>query len=192
MQRYIRECPARQHLKTLKPTATANESRAINDLRGECLVMAGAGCAMRAESFTTLTRIFGTPTPASSSLAIRATARLGGGLWTARKSLECLTSISWCKRRSRRPADSVHMQGRPISWSGSKSSRRANRVWSRPTVKTISEPHSRSSSSSAIAFPRPCRRYAKSSSCALLNFLTTINGAYHETIQPRRTRPQCN
>jgi len=43
MQRYIRERPAHQHLKTLKPTATANESRAINDLRGECLVMAGAG-----------------------------------------------------------------------------------------------------------------------------------------------------
>ncbi len=39
----LRERPVRQDLKTPKPTAMANESRAINDLRGECLVMAGAG-----------------------------------------------------------------------------------------------------------------------------------------------------
>jgi metallo-beta-lactamase family protein len=33
----------RADLKTMKLTATANESRAINDMPGACLVMAGAG-----------------------------------------------------------------------------------------------------------------------------------------------------
>jgi metallo-beta-lactamase family protein len=43
MMAYIRKRPLREDLKTLKPTATAEESRAINDVRGACLVMAGAG-----------------------------------------------------------------------------------------------------------------------------------------------------
>jgi metallo-beta-lactamase family protein len=43
MTRFISERPLRQDLKTLKPTPTANESKAINDVPGACLVMAGAG-----------------------------------------------------------------------------------------------------------------------------------------------------
>jgi metallo-beta-lactamase family protein len=43
MKAFIRDRPLRADLKTMKPTATANESRAINDMRGACLVMAGAG-----------------------------------------------------------------------------------------------------------------------------------------------------
>jgi metallo-beta-lactamase family protein len=43
MKAFIRDRPLRADLKTMKPTATANESRAINDVRGACLVMAGAG-----------------------------------------------------------------------------------------------------------------------------------------------------
>lgn len=43
MQRYIRERPLRDDLKTLKATVTADESRAINDAAGPCLVLAGAG-----------------------------------------------------------------------------------------------------------------------------------------------------
>jgi metallo-beta-lactamase family protein len=43
MKAFIRDRPLRADLKTMKPTATADESRAINDLRGACLVMAGAG-----------------------------------------------------------------------------------------------------------------------------------------------------
>jgi metallo-beta-lactamase family protein len=43
MKAFIRERPLRADLKTMKPTATADESRAINDVRGACLVMAGAG-----------------------------------------------------------------------------------------------------------------------------------------------------
>jgi metallo-beta-lactamase family protein len=43
MKALIRNRPLREDLKTLKPTATAEESRAINDVRGACLVMAGAG-----------------------------------------------------------------------------------------------------------------------------------------------------
>jgi metallo-beta-lactamase family protein len=43
MRAFIRDRPLRADLKTMKPTATADESRAINDVRGACLVMAGAG-----------------------------------------------------------------------------------------------------------------------------------------------------
>src|SRR5262249_17979124 len=43
MKAFIRDRPLRADLKTMKPTATAAESRAINDVRGACLVMAGAG-----------------------------------------------------------------------------------------------------------------------------------------------------
>ena len=43
MKAFIRDRPLRADLKTMKPTPTADESRAINDVRGACLVMAGAG-----------------------------------------------------------------------------------------------------------------------------------------------------
>jgi metallo-beta-lactamase family protein len=43
MKAFIRERPLRADLKTMKPTPTANDSRGINDVRGACLVMAGAG-----------------------------------------------------------------------------------------------------------------------------------------------------
>jgi metallo-beta-lactamase family protein len=43
MKAFIRDRPLREDLKTMRPTATADESRAINDVRGACLVMAGAG-----------------------------------------------------------------------------------------------------------------------------------------------------
>jgi metallo-beta-lactamase family protein len=43
MKAFIRDRPLRDDLKTMKPTPTADESRAINDVRGACLVMAGAG-----------------------------------------------------------------------------------------------------------------------------------------------------
>jgi len=43
MKAFIQDRPLRADLKTMKPTATAAESRAINDVRGACLVMAGAG-----------------------------------------------------------------------------------------------------------------------------------------------------
>jgi metallo-beta-lactamase family protein len=43
MKAFIRDRPLRADLKTMKLTPTANESRAINDVRGACLVMAGAG-----------------------------------------------------------------------------------------------------------------------------------------------------
>ena len=43
MKAFIRDRPLSADLKTMKPTPTADESRAINDMRGACLVMAGAG-----------------------------------------------------------------------------------------------------------------------------------------------------
>ncbi len=43
MKAFIKDRPLRADLKTMKPTATAAESRAINEVRGACLVMAGAG-----------------------------------------------------------------------------------------------------------------------------------------------------
>src|SRR6478735_3897511 len=43
MQAFIRNRPLSADLKTMKPTPTADDSRAINDVRGACLVMAGAG-----------------------------------------------------------------------------------------------------------------------------------------------------
>lgn len=43
MKAFIRDRPLRADLKTMKATATADESRAINQVRGTCLVMAGAG-----------------------------------------------------------------------------------------------------------------------------------------------------
>src|SRR6185436_8090330 len=43
MKEFIRNRPLREDLKTMKATVTAEESRAINEVRGACLVMAGAG-----------------------------------------------------------------------------------------------------------------------------------------------------
>ncbi|MBE2205735.1 MAG: MBL fold metallo-hydrolase [Chthoniobacterales bacterium] len=43
MTKFIGDRPLRADLKTMKTTATADESRAINDVAGACLVMAGAG-----------------------------------------------------------------------------------------------------------------------------------------------------
>jgi metallo-beta-lactamase family protein len=43
MTAFIRERPLRADLKTMKPTPTSDESRAINNVVGTCLVMAGAG-----------------------------------------------------------------------------------------------------------------------------------------------------
>jgi len=43
MKAFIRDRPLREDLKTMKPTPTADESRAINNVRGACLIMAGAG-----------------------------------------------------------------------------------------------------------------------------------------------------
>ena len=43
MNAFIRDRPLRDDLKTMKLTPTADESRAINDVQGACLVMAGAG-----------------------------------------------------------------------------------------------------------------------------------------------------
>jgi metallo-beta-lactamase family protein len=43
MKAFIRDRPLRADLKSMKPTPTAADSRAINDVRGACLVLAGAG-----------------------------------------------------------------------------------------------------------------------------------------------------
>ena len=43
MKLFIRDRPLRADLQTMKPTPTADDSRAINHVRGACLVMAGAG-----------------------------------------------------------------------------------------------------------------------------------------------------
>jgi metallo-beta-lactamase family protein len=43
MTKFIADRPLREDLKTMKATPTANDSRAINDINGACLVMAGAG-----------------------------------------------------------------------------------------------------------------------------------------------------
>lgn len=43
MAKFIKDRPLREDLKTMKPTPTAAESKAINDVQGACLVMAGAG-----------------------------------------------------------------------------------------------------------------------------------------------------
>jgi metallo-beta-lactamase family protein len=43
MNAFIRDRPLRDDLTTMKPTPTSDESRAINDVPGACLVMAGAG-----------------------------------------------------------------------------------------------------------------------------------------------------
>jgi metallo-beta-lactamase family protein len=43
MNAFIRDRPLRDDLKTMKLTPTADESRAINNVSGACLVMAGAG-----------------------------------------------------------------------------------------------------------------------------------------------------
>jgi metallo-beta-lactamase family protein len=43
MLKYMREKLLREDLKTMKATATAEESKAINKQKGACLVMAGAG-----------------------------------------------------------------------------------------------------------------------------------------------------
>jgi metallo-beta-lactamase family protein len=43
MKAFIRDRPLSADLKTMQTTPTADESRAINDVRGACLVMAGAG-----------------------------------------------------------------------------------------------------------------------------------------------------
>ena len=43
MTKFISDRPLREDLKTLKPTPTANESKAINDVAGACMVLAGAG-----------------------------------------------------------------------------------------------------------------------------------------------------
>jgi metallo-beta-lactamase family protein len=43
MTALIRDHPLREDLKTMKLTPTADESRAINDVHGACLIMAGAG-----------------------------------------------------------------------------------------------------------------------------------------------------
>jgi metallo-beta-lactamase family protein len=43
MNRFILEHPLRDDLITLKVTATANESKKINDYKGTCLILAGAG-----------------------------------------------------------------------------------------------------------------------------------------------------
>ena len=43
MTKFISDRPLRADLKTLKLTATANESKAINDVTGACMVLAGAG-----------------------------------------------------------------------------------------------------------------------------------------------------
>lgn len=43
MKKFIRDRPLKSDLKSLKLTPTANESKAINDVTGACLVLAGAG-----------------------------------------------------------------------------------------------------------------------------------------------------
>jgi metallo-beta-lactamase family protein len=43
MKAFIHDRPLRADLKTMKLTPSANESRAINDVKGTCLVLAGAG-----------------------------------------------------------------------------------------------------------------------------------------------------
>jgi metallo-beta-lactamase family protein len=43
MKAFIANRPLRADLKTMKPTPTANDSRAINHVPGPCLILAGAG-----------------------------------------------------------------------------------------------------------------------------------------------------
>ena len=43
MKAFIRDRPLREDLKTMKATRTADDSKEINELKGACLVMAGAG-----------------------------------------------------------------------------------------------------------------------------------------------------
>ncbi len=43
MKRFVAEKPLREDLRTLRATATADESRQINEQKGTCLIMAGAG-----------------------------------------------------------------------------------------------------------------------------------------------------
>ncbi|HKQ47920.1 MAG TPA: MBL fold metallo-hydrolase [Phycisphaerae bacterium] len=43
MDKFIREKPLREELRTMKMCATADDSKKINDVSGTCLIMAGAG-----------------------------------------------------------------------------------------------------------------------------------------------------
>jgi len=43
LKKFMKDRPIRADLKTLKMTATADESKGINDVQGTCLIMAGAG-----------------------------------------------------------------------------------------------------------------------------------------------------
>ena len=43
MMKFIKDRPLREDLRSMKMTATADESKAINDVTGTCFVMAGAG-----------------------------------------------------------------------------------------------------------------------------------------------------
>lgn len=43
MEKFIRERPLRSDLRTMRMTATADESKAINAVTGTCMIMAGAG-----------------------------------------------------------------------------------------------------------------------------------------------------
>jgi metallo-beta-lactamase family protein len=43
MEKFIREKPLRDDLRTMKMSATADESKKINEVSGTCLIMAGAG-----------------------------------------------------------------------------------------------------------------------------------------------------
>ena len=43
MAKFVREKPLREDLRTMKMSATADDSKKINDVTGSCLIMAGAG-----------------------------------------------------------------------------------------------------------------------------------------------------
>jgi metallo-beta-lactamase family protein len=43
MAKFVREKPLRADLRSMKMTATAEESKRINDVTGSCFIMAGAG-----------------------------------------------------------------------------------------------------------------------------------------------------
>lgn len=85
MKEFIRDRPLRSDVQTMKPTPTADESRTICDVRGACLVMAGAGMCNGGRILHRLRANLWQPSTHVLIVGYQGQGRWADGLWMVRK-----------------------------------------------------------------------------------------------------------
>ena len=119
MKRFISEHPLRDDLVTLKVTASANDSKKINEYKGPCLAPGGCRNVQRRQDCpSSETQPLEEKRHTSSLSGIKHKTHWAAASWIGHPSSTFMARGFLYAHKSTRWEDSVHMQARRICWTG--------------------------------------------------------------------------